>query len=256
MNVSWSAVPELFRATAAPLPAPWDDLFGPLRTGTVDELVVVGQAGQSLDGRIAALSGRAKYVNGPEGLDHLHRLRALVDCVIVGTGTVLADDPQLTVRRVAGPHPARIVIDPRARLAAGARVFAQDGVRRLAIVTEGVRCTLSPGVEIVALPSANGRIAPTAILAALAERGLRRILIEGGAETLSRFLAAGCLDRLHVVVAPVIIGAGPLAFNLSAWARGPVMRPRTRAYPLGDEVLFDCDLSAQRIPIARAKKST
>jgi len=76
-----------------------------LRQGSVDDLVVVGQIGQSLDGRIATATGRSHYISGPEGLDHLHRLRSLVDAVVVGVGTAEADDPQLTVRRVPGPSP-------------------------------------------------------------------------------------------------------------------------------------------------------
>src|SRR5882724_10160038 len=120
----WAYVAQMFRTPGAVLSSPWDDLFGPLRSGTVDDLVVVGQIGQSLDGRIATESGHSHYINGAEGLAHLHRLRALVDAVVVGIGTVLADDPQLTVRRVAGPHPARVVIDPRGRLPAGARLLA------------------------------------------------------------------------------------------------------------------------------------
>src|ERR1700724_2841335 len=127
---SWAAVPHMFRARQ-PLPAPWEERFGPLRTGAVDDLVVVGQFGQSLDGRVATESGHSHYINGPAGLAHLHRLRALVDAVVVGVGTALADDPQLTVRHVAGPNPARIVIDPRGRIAAGARLFARGGARRL-----------------------------------------------------------------------------------------------------------------------------
>ena len=94
------------------------NVFGPLRKGTVDDLVIVGQIGQSLDGRIATESGHSKYINGPAGLVHLHRLRALMDAVVVGVGTAIADDPQLTVRRVAGPQPARVVIDPKGRLGA------------------------------------------------------------------------------------------------------------------------------------------
>ena len=87
-------------------------------------MVVVGQCGQSIDARIATASGHSHYINGAEGLAHLHRLRALVDAVVVGVGTALADDPQLTVRRVAGPNPARVVIDPNGRLAAdGARCW-------------------------------------------------------------------------------------------------------------------------------------
>jgi diaminohydroxyphosphoribosylaminopyrimidine deaminase / 5-amino-6-(5-phosphoribosylamino)uracil reductase len=135
---SWPVVPQAFRAGAL-LPSPWEELFGPLRTGAVDDLVVVGQVGQSLDGRIATTSGHSHYINGTQGLAHLHRLRAIVDAVVVGIGTVLADDPQLTVRRVAGPHPARVVVDPRGRLPVTARMLMADGVDRLVVAHEGTR---------------------------------------------------------------------------------------------------------------------
>src|SRR5499433_3469673 len=114
----------------------WERIFGPLRAGEVDDLLVVGQIGQSLDGRAATATGHSHYINGAEGLDHLHRLRALMDAVVVGVGTALADDPLLTVRRVAGPHPARVVIDPNGRLPATARAFRDDGVRRLVIAAQ------------------------------------------------------------------------------------------------------------------------
>ena len=114
----------------------------------MDDLVVVGQIGQSLDGRIATETGHSKYINGPAGLAHLHRLRSLVDGVVVGVGTAIADDPQLTVRRVAGPQPARVIIDPKGRLGAEARVFAADGVRRLLITVRGTACTPPSGVEV------------------------------------------------------------------------------------------------------------
>src|SRR5215469_2810504 len=138
---SWSPVPQLFRAQK-PLPAPWEERFGPLRAGAVDELVVVGQFGQSLDGRVATETGHSHYINGPAGLAHLHRLRALVDVVVVGVSTALADNPQLTVRHVSGPCPARAVIDPRGRMHPDARMFAHDGARRLVITAEGARAEL------------------------------------------------------------------------------------------------------------------
>ena len=256
-SVSWTEFIEAFRSLATPLPQPWGELFGPLRTGITDRLVVVGQIGQSLDGRIATESGHSKYINGPAGLDHLHRLRALVDAVVIGVGTALADDPQLTVRRVAGPQPARVVIDPKGRLPASARVFAADGVRRLLITAQGARAAPPSGVEILALPATDARIAPSTILSALAECGMRRVLIEGGADTVSRFLAAGCFDRLHVMVAPIILGAGRASFILPPIERADqALRMSIRAHQLDDDVLFDCDLSAQRIPIGRAKTST
>ena len=223
----------------------------------MDDLVIVGQIGQSLDGRIATESGHSKYINGPAGLLHLHRLRALVDVVVVGVGTALADDPQLTVRGVAGPQPSRVVIDPKGRLGADARIFADNGVRRLLITAQGTRCTPPSGVEIVALPAADGQIAPSAILSALAGYGMRRILIEGGANTVSRFLAAGCLDRLHVMVAPIILGAGGPGLILPPLERADqAQRMPIRVHKIEDDVLFDCDLSDQRVALGIAKKST
>jgi riboflavin-specific deaminase-like protein len=253
----WEEFSNIFRSGQQPLPQGWADLFGPLRRGTVDDLVVVGQLGQSLDGRVATESGHSKYVNGPAGLVHLHRLRALMDAIVIGVGTAIADDPQLTVRRVAGPQPARVVIDPKGRLGAEARMFADNGVRRLLITAESTRCAPPSGVEIISLPAVEGQIAPSAILAALAGRGMRRMLIEGGANTISRFLAAGCLDRLHVLIAPIILGAGGPGLLLPPLQRADeAPRMPVRVHKIEDDVLFDCDLSAQRVPLGVAKKST
>jgi riboflavin-specific deaminase-like protein len=254
--VGWTGVPETFRSAIGRLPSPWEELFGPLRSGQVDDLMVVGQLGQSLDGRVATSTGHSHYINGPAGLAHLHRLRALVDAVVIGVGTALADDPQLTVRRVSGPQPARVVIDPAGRLAAGARLFAGDGVRRVVIAGAGASPPLPSDIETVGLPNNNGLIAPADILRALAERGFHRVLVEGGANTVSRFLAAGCLDRLHVVVAPIILGSGPAGIALPPIERADqALRIPVRVHQLDDEVLFDCDLAVQRVVIGRANKS-
>ena len=92
------------------------DPFVPFRHADPARPFVVAQLGQSLDGRIATITGMSKYINGAPALDHLHRIRAEVDAVVVGASTVVADDPQLTVRRVPGRSPARVVIDPTGRL--------------------------------------------------------------------------------------------------------------------------------------------
>jgi diaminohydroxyphosphoribosylaminopyrimidine deaminase/5-amino-6-(5-phosphoribosylamino)uracil reductase len=253
----WEEFSHTFRRGLQPLPQGWAHVFGPLCNGAVDDLVIVGQTGQSLDGRLATETGHSKYINGPEGLVHLHRLRALVDVVIVGVGTALADDPQLTVRRVSGPQPARVVIDPHGRLSAGARMFADDGVSRLLITAQGTQVTPPAGVEVVALPAVEGRIAPSAIVGALAGRGMRRMLVEGGANTISRFLVAGCLDRLHVMVAPIILGGGGPGLILPPLERADqAQRMPVHVHKIEDDVLFDCDLSAQRVVLGTAKKST
>jgi diaminohydroxyphosphoribosylaminopyrimidine deaminase / 5-amino-6-(5-phosphoribosylamino)uracil reductase len=255
--LSWAPVPKTFRNADGSLPQPWEDIFGPLRQGVVDDLVLVGQCGQSIDARIATLTGHSHYINGEAGLAHLHRLRALVDAVVIGVGTAIADDPLLTVRRVEGPSPARVIVDPNGRLPLAARVLAADGVRRLVVTAAATPARLPAGIEVVPVAADNGQLAPAAIIAALAARGFRRFLIEGGADTVSRFLAARCLDRLHILVAPIILGAGRSSLTLPPVERvDEAMRAPIRVHSLGGDVLLDCDLSAQRVPIGRAKMST
>lgn len=209
---------------------------------------VIGQLGQSLDGRVALPSGESKYISGSQALDHVHRLRADAEAVIVGVGTVLADDPLLTVRRVPGRSPARVVIDPSGRLPPQALCLTDDGTRRL-VVRRSDANNLNPlpsGVEVIALdPNArSGALEPGAILAALAARGLHRILVEGGPRTLSAFLDAGCLDCFHIVVSPVILGSGRPGLDLAPIAGlASALRPATRVEVFADgDVLFDCDL--------------
>lgn len=218
----------------------------PLRGAGATAPVVVAQLGQTLDGRIATISGASRYISGREALKHLHRLRAAVDAVVVGVGTVVADDPQLTVRHVDGPSPRRVVIDPRGRMPASARMLRDDAGPVLAICGPGARPPA--GVERLTLaPGPNGSFAPQAVVAALAEIGLRRILVEGGAETLARFLDAGRIDLLHVLVAPMILGSGKPGIQLRPVERlSDALRPPTEVHVLDDgDVLFACDLRPQ-----------
>ena len=104
------------------------DLYLPICTAG---LLTVGHLGQSLDGFIATHAGESQYVTGGENILHLHRMRALCDAVVVGAGTVAADDPQLTTRHVSGPSPLRVVLDPTRRLADHYRVFTDDAAETL-----------------------------------------------------------------------------------------------------------------------------
>ncbi|WP_216849943.1 MULTISPECIES: RibD family protein [unclassified Acidisoma] len=221
----------------------WSDLW-PLYAPIAEArgTFVLGQLGQSLDGRIATPTGHSRTIGGGEAIAHLHRLRAMVDAVVVGIGTVLKDDPQLTVRHCEGPSPVRVVIDPNGRLPADARILAEDGVDCIAVQA----CALDrpSRVTALALPSVNGRIEAHALVAALAARGLRRLLIEGGGRTVSAFVAAGALHRLHVCVSPVLIGSGPTGLCLPPIAHmAEARRPRCRTHRIGDDVLFDLDFT-------------
>jgi creatinine amidohydrolase len=221
------------------------DLYLPLR---IAREIVVGQLGQSLDGRIATDSGASHFVTGAKDIERLHRVRALVDAVIVGAETVAQDDPRLTVRLVEGTDPVRVVLDPSGRLGADRRVFAEKGARAIVVRRrEGVRRVADDADEIgVAWTEASG-LDLMELLEALRARGLRRILVEGGGVTVSRFLQAGLLDRLHLTVAPLLIGSGRPSITLeSITTLDLALRPPCRHYMLGDDVLFDLDLRAPR----------
>ena len=208
-----------------------------------DAPLVVGQLGQSLDGRIATPTGASKYINGTEALRHLHRVRALVDAVIVGVGTANADDPQLTTRHVEGPSPTRVVIDPNGRIRPDLRMLS-DGAAPVLVVTCPGR-PVPPGTEALELQcDGAGLIAPEAIVAALAARGFRRLLVEGGADTLARFLNAGTIDELHLMVAPVVLGSGKTGLNLDPIAElDEALRPMVRTMRFKDgDMLCMCDM--------------
>lgn len=216
---------------------------------------VVAQLGQSLDGFVATLTGDSYYVNGPHCLLHLHRLRALCDAVLVGAGTVAIDNPQLTTRRVPGPQPVRVVLDPTARLDGLSRVFRDGQAPTLWVCdsrhAEQARSRLRQAparTEVLAvaglLVSDNtGAYHPQKVVAALAQRGLRLLFVEGGGITVSRFFTAGALDRLHLVVAPVLIGNGRRGLQAPAHAvMADCPRPRARTLALGEDMLWDLEL--------------
>ena len=219
------------------------DIYVPVR---VPPALVMGQLGQSLDGRIATEGGASHYVTGPEDIERLHRLRALVDAVIVGAGTVALDDPRLTVRLVEGPDPVRVVLAARP-VDPGRRVFSEGTART--IVVRGSTAGRSPragedaAYEELAVPTGEDGLDLQALLDALRARGLRRLLVEGGGRTVSGFLRAGLLDRLHLSVAPLLIGSGRPSITLDPVATlDQALRPRCRRFVLGEDVLFDLDL--------------
>lgn len=206
---------------------------------------VVAQLGQSLDGRIATLSGESQWINKDEALIHVHRIRAAVDAVIVGVGTVVADDPLLNVRRVPGRNPARVVIDPKGRMPAEAKLLVDDGARRIVVRSAGCAKTPVPGADVVEVEAGpDGQLAPRVVIEALHALGLRTFLVEGGAGTVSGFIDGGAVDRLHVLVAPVILGSGKPGLTLKPIDRlAKALRPAADIHVLADgDVLFDCDM--------------
>ena len=249
-ETSWPALLAR-RAGACDATAPLSRLFDPVlgQGAGEDGCLVIGRLAQTLDGRIATCGGSSQWIGGRGDILHTHRLRALCHAVIVGAGTVAQDDPRLTTREVPGENPVRVVIDPARRLPAGRRVF-QDGAAPtlLACLDDTAGEERHGAAEVLRLPRAGAGLDLAALLRALSARGLSRIFVEGGGITVSRFLSAGLLDRLHVTVAPVILGSGRSAFILPEAARiADGLRFTWNTYPLeGGDILLD-------IPLARTR---
>lgn len=163
----------------------------------------------TLDGKIASASGESRWITGPEARKRVHVLRRRYGAVLVGTTTVLADDPELTVREVEGPQPLRIVLDGEGRVHLSARVF--NSAAKTLVVT--ARMTLekeetlrAQGVEVLRLPAADGNVDLPQLLNVLGSRGVDAILVEGGGEVAWSFLAHGLVQKILFFYAPLILG--------------------------------------------------
>jgi riboflavin-specific deaminase-like protein len=223
------------------------DLYLPICSAIAARPIASGHVGQSLDGFIATRAGESHWITGEQNILHMHRLRALCDAVVVGAGTVAMDDPQLTTRLVAGPNPLRVVIDPGRRLGAEHRVFTDGAVETLYVCARSLArpgerhgSALVTGIE----GNADG-IDASELMRLLRARGCARVFVEGGGVTVSMFLEANLLDRLHIAIAPILIGDGRPAIRFPPnTALGDCRRPNYRVFRMGGDVLFDCDLRA------------
>ena len=190
----------------------------------------------SLDGRIATASGESQWITGPDARQQGHRLRATQDAILVGVETVLADDPELTVRLpdYAGPHPLRVVLDSRLRTPATARVASGHTL----ILTTAAPHAIGQA-EVVAVADDDGRPAVVAVLEALTARGVGSLLIEGGGRVAASFLQADVVDVIEWFRAPILLGGEGrpcvASLALAKLADAPKFR-RLGVEPVGDDL--------------------
>ena len=189
-----------------------------LRSLTLDRPWTAAKWAMSLDGKAATHTGNARWISSPGARTLVHQLRAAVDAVVVGMGTVLADDPELTVRRVRGDNPLRIVVDPEAALPDGSQLLRTARETPLLVLVSahaGAAATerlLRHGAKVLAVrdaapgPSGRRRLDLADAWRELRRGGLRRVLVEGGGRLLADLVAARCLDQTYVFVAPKLVG--------------------------------------------------
>jgi len=177
---------------------------------------VIAKFAVSLDGRIAAASGDSRWVSGPEAREWSHRLRMRVDAIICGSETIIIDDPQLTARPGgcdASRQPLRVVIDSRGRVAPMARVLADtDRALTLVATTEDAsapwRASVeATGSEVLTFAKNGDHVDLEELLRELAKRDVVTALVEGGGVLLGGFFDRGLVDKIHAVIAPMIVGA-------------------------------------------------
>ena len=202
---------------------------------------VVINAAMSVDGKIALSGGKPVRLSNEEDLRRVHALRAKADAVLVGIGTVLKDDPKLTVKAeyVKGRNPLRIVLDSRGRTPAGANVL--DRSAPTLIVTSEASKRTFPEVEVLRI--GKDEVDLESLLDRLAARGIRLLLVEGGSTVIGSFLRRGLADELKVFVASEVLGglsAPTLVGSRDATPAEDAVRLRLdRAAPLGDGVLLE-----------------
>jgi 3,4-dihydroxy 2-butanone 4-phosphate synthase/GTP cyclohydrolase II len=215
-----------------------------------DRPKIVLKYAQSVDGRISTATGDARWISGEPERRVSHALRASCDGVLVGVGTVVQDDPQLTVRMVPGASPVRVVLDSTLRLPPDARVLDDDATT-IIVTTERSdperRAELRRrGVAVEVVATDHGRIALADALGRLRSLGLEVVMVEGGAEVITGLLQAGLVDRLVVAVAPIVIGSGTSAVEALGTTRiaDAIQLCNRSIVPVGDDVLLAWDVAA------------
>jgi len=211
------------------------------------------KAGMTLDGKIADLHGASRWITGERARQHAHRLRSESDAIVVGIGTVLRDDPELTVR-LGEPWPRepwRVVLDTAARTPSGARLIraGQPSRALIAVGAEApeprVRALADSGATIVACRVRDGRVDLGALLAELFAREVRAVLVEGGGEIHGAFLDAGLVDRVAMFAAPLLIGgrgATPVVGGAGRELKSAVRLGGFAVTTLGDDLLIEADV--------------
>lgn len=207
---------------------------------------------QSLDGRIATRCGDSQWISGSASLRLAHQLRASHAAVMVGIGTVLADDPRLTVRLAPGRSPRRVVVDSTLRIPLDARVLSAAADGTILATTsratpERIRAVEQRGATVlIATQDPDGRVSFSDLLAQLQARDIGSVLVEGGHGLITTALRARLADRLVICIAPKVIGAGIDAIGDLEIRRlgGALTFRQSHFFPLGEDIIFDGTLAA------------
>ncbi len=206
---------------------------------------------QSLDGSITAQRGQPLSLSGAESMRLTHQIRAGHDAILVGIGTVLADDPSLTVRLVDGRHPQPIIVDSHLRTPLTAKLLQHPHPPLIAATDAAdfrrAAALEKAGATVLRLPAApDGRVQLPALLHQLYDRGIRSVMVEGGAQIITSFLAAHLVDRLALTVAPLFVGGLNAVENLPVNGHGFPRLHNVQTQQMGQDMVLFGDVSFER----------
>jgi diaminohydroxyphosphoribosylaminopyrimidine deaminase/5-amino-6-(5-phosphoribosylamino)uracil reductase len=196
------------------------------------KIYVITHFAQTLDGRIASISGDSKWIGNQENLIHAHRMRALLDGILVGSKTVQSDDPLLSVRHVTGDDPKKIMVGGDDLDLSEYRISEKEFIS----FSQGMN---KNGNNIV-LKKEGGIYDSSKILRTLYDLGLQTLYIEGGSFTTSTFLDQNMIDQIQVHFAPIILGSGVTGFNFGGveYLKEAIYFKSFRYLPLGNQMMF------------------
>jgi len=198
---------------------------------------------QSLDGSIAGRPGRPLALSGPQAMALTHGLRAAHEAILVGIGTVLADNPRLNVRLVEGPDPQPVIVDSRLRFPPYAELLKNSGSPWIATNEdadpERRQVLEAAGARVLVLPGSNGWVDLAGLLNHLGSMGINSLMVEGGAQIITSFLASRLVDQVVLTIAPLLVGGLRVVDHLGHSSRRRLPRLKNLSYQqLGDDLVL------------------
>lgn len=210
----------------------------------------------TLDGKIASASGSSKWITDVSARTYVHQLRHEYDAILAGVGTVIADDPELTCRHIAGKNPIRIILDSKGRIPLTSKVLTDNQAQTIVAVTENItqdtyqKLRALPNVEVVKTAAFQGKVDVMALFSYLGTKNITSILVEGGAEASASLLEANLVDRVYAFIAPKIIGGrsapGPVGGKGIPDMKDAILLEDIETKNVGNSILLTGNISVRR----------
>ena len=217
------------------------DLFLPIILNNNKEPYVIGHLAQSLDGFIATNSGESKYISCKQNIEHIHRIRAISDVILVGAKTILYDNPMLTTRLVKGNNPMRLILDPRDKISESKKIFKNPDKNSFKIISMNQKNKNEKNFRLTTL---KNNFKASNLLKLFKKLNKRIIFIEGGGYTISNFYESNLLNRFHLCLSPILIGQGKNSFLIKGKRfMRDFKNHKINYYEMGKDILCDIDLT-------------